>query len=613
MRVLIIRFIQYILFWLIFFLVAKGLFVLFNINHASQVGFVEIVHAFLYGFRMDLSAAAYLTLLPGVWMSMAFLLPSRLWEGGLRVYTYVFLAVASVLCVADLGLYPHWGTRIGIEAFYFLGNLQAVWASVTWRELIQSVVLIAVISSVFVYIYRRFVGRPTPRLGMRKWYSLPVMLFLTATLILPVRGGIDTSPLNLSMVYFSEHPFSNHAASNYLWHLGKTIDNRNLYSNPCVYMSDEEAEAIFLQHRSDVRLDSVPQLIHATGSEPVNVLMIILESFSNKIVGCLGGMDGIAPNLDKLCREGVVFSNFYSTGNRSDRGISALLAAYPSLLNTSVVRFLDKSNNLTLLPHYFADRDYHTVFYYGGDIEFYNLKAFVVQGRFSRYLSKDDFPASLGRMSKWGVPDGYLFDRALDDLQLAETPFFKVIYTLSSHTPYDVPFSKIDGDSNEAKYLNSVAYTDSCLGAFIDEFRATPLWDNTLVVITSDHGTMEPGSTPIHDPATYRIPLVFTGGVIREHAVFDQIGMQSDLLPTLIRQLGWPVEEHLFANDLFSSADYAFYMMDSGWGFVSPAGMYFYDQARKEFDVFQGNGRPEEQLSFAKAWVQYLHHDFLAR
>lgn len=54
----------------------------------------------------------------------------------------------------------------------------------------------------------------------------------------------------------------------------------------------------------------------------------------------------------------------------------------------------------------------------------------------------------------------------------------KTFLTLSSHEPFDVPMSRL-----EHPYLNSVAYTDSCLGAFVDTLRQSPLWENLLIVL----------------------------------------------------------------------------------------------------------------------------------
>ena len=61
-------------------------------------------------------------------------------------------------------------------------------------------------------------------------------------------------------------------------------------------------------------------------------------------------------------------------------------------------------------------------------------------------------------------------------------PFMKMFLTLSSHEPFDVPMNRL-----EDKYLNSIAYTDSCVGDFVEKLKRLPVWDNTLIVFVADH------------------------------------------------------------------------------------------------------------------------------
>ena len=377
-------------------------------------------------------------------------------------------------------------------------------------------------------------------------------------------------------------------------------------------MPKEESERIFNQFMELDTLMHRPQLFKLNTEKQSNVILIILEGFSNKVIAPLGGMHGIAPNLDSLCTKSTVFTNFYSTGNRSDRGISALLGGYPSLLRTSIMVYPEKSSSLTLLPEYFNRHNYHTSFYYGGDINFYNLKTFVLQGNYGKITTKSDFPSELGQMSKWGVPDGYVLVRALEDLKSEMEPFMKTIYMVSSHPPYDVPFLKIKGSSNEEKYLNSVAYTDSCLGVFIDGFRKSPLWDNTLLIVTSDHGTLPPGPTDITEPASYRIPLIWSGGVVDSLQWIETITQQVDFGISLVHQLGWQSDPAPFAKDFFTAHPYAFYMLDSGWGYVVPEGCFYFDQNTNDFVSNPGTEKPVD-LKFPKAYMQVLHDDFIGR
>lgn len=612
MKKQLVGFVKYFIFWLTFFLLAKGLFLAWNYDQSALLSGTEIGGIFWHGLIMDISTACYLLLLPGLVLALRPLVPAALINRFVKIYTILFLVVASLLTVADLGLFPHWGTRVNVTIFNYIHDPVALSASLSVVDVLLGLLFCSGLVAGFLYYYKKLFPGGIAETQKVSWLYLPLQLFLLAALILPIRGGLDTSPLNLSSVAFSPKMYVNQAASNYLWNFAKSVEKRKRLANPCLYMSDEESRKVFNEFHSRDTLSQRPQLIKLKDERLPNVILIILESFSNKVIAPLGGLHGVAPNLDSLCTKSTVFTSFYSTGNRSDRGISAILGGYPSLLSTSIMVYPEKSGSLTLLPEYFNRKNYTTSFYYGGDINFYNLKTFVLQGNYKRLVTKADFPSALGNMTKWGVPDGYLFERATQDLKTDQEPFMKTIYTISSHSPFDVPFSRIKGSSHSDRYLNSVAYTDSCLGAYIDAVRQSPLWENTLLIVTADHGTNVPGPTDITDPASYRIPLIWTGGVVDSLQRIETITQQSDLGTTLVHQLGWETDAAPFSKDFFTSRPYAFYMHDSGWGYVVPEGSFYFDQNSHAF-VSRTSATGLVDGSFPKAYMQVLHDDFIKR
>lgn len=607
-----VRFFKYFIFWMTFFWLAKVFFLISNFEQTRLLSTSEVLGIFGYGLKMDISTACYLLIVPGLLLSLRIFIPSRFINRFFWIYTLIFLIVASFLVVLDLGLYPHWGTRVNVTAFNYIDDPVAMGASVSIADVLLGLLIAGSLITGFMFLYRKLFPEGVAVAGKATWYASLLQLFLVATLIIPIRGGLDTSPLNLSSVAFSPKLYVNQAASNYLWNFAKSVEKRKRFSNPCEYMPKDESARLFNQFMKSDSAVSRPKLINFNPGKQPNVILIILESFSNKVIAPLGGLHGIAPNLDSLCTKSTVFTNFYSTGNRSDRGVSAVLGGYPSLLSTSIMVYPEKARSLTLLPEYFNRHNYNTSFYYGGDINFYNLKTFVLQSNCGRITTKADFPSELGRMTKWGVPDGYVFERALEDLKSEKEPFMKTIYTVSSHPPYDVPYSKIKGNSNEAKYLNSVAYTDSCLGVFIDGFRKSPLWNNTLLIVTSDHGTLPPGPTDITETASYRIPLIWAGGVVDSLQRIETITQQVDFGVSLVHQLGWEADSSKFAKDFFTSRPFAFYMLDSGWGYVTPEGEYYFDQNVRDF-VRKPKPKTSDDLQFPKAYMQVLHDDFIGR
>lgn len=609
----IFRLFKYFIFWMIFFWLDKAFFLISNFGQSRQLSLVEIAGIFGHGLKMDVSTACYLLMIPGLLLGFRLFLPKGFVNRFIWIYTLLFLIISSVLVVLDLGLYPHWGTRVNVTVVNYIGDPVAMSASVSLFDVLKGLLLAGSLIGGFLFLYKKLFPEGMFTSGKMKGHNTLFLLFLVATLIIPIRGGFDTSPLNLSSVAFSPKLYVNQAASNYLWNFAKSVEKRKRLSNPCEYMPKAQSVKLFDEFMKNDTLIPGPQLIKLNPEKQPNVILIILESFSNKVIAPLGGMHGIAPNLDSLCTRSTVFTSFYSTGNRSDRGISAVLGGYPSLLSTSIMVNPEKSRSLTLLPEYFKRKNYNTSFYYGGDINFYNLKTFVLQGNYGRLITKADFPSGLGRMSKWGVPDEYVFERALADLKTEKEPFMKTIYTISSHSPYDVPFSRFPGKSYEDRYLNSVAYTDSSLGIFIDGFRKSPLWENTLLIVTADHGAIQGGPTDITEPASYRIPLIWSGGVVDSLQRIETITMQSDFGTSLVHQLGWETDPSRFSKDFFTSHPFAFYMLDSGWGYIVPEGNFYFDQNSNNYIKRPVGTENAVDLSFPKAYMQVLHDDFISR
>jgi len=609
-------FVKYYFFWFCYFILFKILFLLINFSNTSTLGFEDIVGVFWHGAKMDLSVAGYFSMLPGVLLALIPFIKPRLIEKIIRIYTLVLLILLTVMGLADAALYGPWGNRMNAQILLYLQNPQGMWACLEWWQWLLAVVAELVIV-VFTYAFYNKIFEPLyfDRTKL-KWYIVPAQLFLSAVLIIPIRGGFDVSPLNFSSVYFSENLYANHSAYNYFWSFSYALLNNDMDKNPIHYM-DEKLCAQAMNGREYENQEKVPQHIKSKDGNPINVVYVILESFSDKVIESLGGIHGLTPNLNRFCKEGIAFSNFYSSGLRSDKGISALLSSYPALMKASaIINFPDKLNNLNYLPNYFKQHGYELSFYYGGDVTFYNMKMFLMKSGINNIISKADFPLSVSSLQRWGVPDQYLYQRVYEDLMKSREPFMSMVYNISSHEPYDMPaYSKIKGMGEEEKYCNSVAYTDSCLGLFIDQLKKSPRWKHTLVVITADHASLHPGPTTSQELVSFRIPLIWLGGVIDSSFEVKNIGSQTDVGSTLVQQMGWKPKPSYFSKNLFGKTQYAFFYNIDGWGYVDPKVSFYMNMDSKKQQFFYGEKAPNKNavVHSAEAYTQFLHTDFLKK
>jgi phosphoglycerol transferase MdoB-like AlkP superfamily enzyme len=257
---------------------------------------------------------------------------------------------------------------------------------------------------------------------------------------------------------------------------------------------------------------------------------------------------------------------------------------------------------------------YQSSYTYGGELEFANIKSYLINIGIDKSVDKYSFPIS-ERTTSWGVHDQYVFDRFYEDIQKDKQPFFATMFTLSSHEPYDVPMKpKFAGKDETTLFKNSVCYTDSIIGSFIRRFKKDPLWKNTLIVFVADHGHPLPGHDSNDRPSKFHIPLIFSGGALKMKGKVNTIGSQTDIATTILDQLHLPANNFKWGKDLLDSSakQFAFYSFNNGFGFVTPNGTETFDNISKK-PIYKDPGFDTSQLKYGKAYMQFSYQDFLNR
>jgi len=245
---------------------------------------------------------------------------------------------------------------------------------------------------------------------------------------------------------------------------------------------------------------------------------------------------------------------------------------------------------------------------YGGDINFTNMQSYFYSSGYSKITADRDFPLS-SRLSKWGANDDITFSHLYEDIKQRPVdgkPWLSTFLTLSSHEPFEVPFHHL-----EHPYLNSVAFTDSCIGNFIDTFKELPAWKNTVVIFVSDHGYRYPENMQEYGPLRFHIPMLWLGGAIAEPKVIDTYANQTDLAATLLNQMGLPTDEFSFSKDILNPCvpHYAFYTFNNGFGFIDESGVSVYDNEGNKILVEEPESGNETRLEKGKVLLQTLYDD----
>lgn len=434
----------------------------------------------------------------------------------------------------------------------------------------------------------------------RRIVGTAVSTVLAALLFIPIRGGFSTATMNLSVAYFSQNQRLNHAAINPLFSFMHSVTHQTDFASQYRMMDDAKATRLMAQ-LVDVPADSVQQIL--TEKRP-NVVMVILESFSSKLMSSLGG-EPIAVNLDRLASEGVLFTNFWGNSFRTDRGLVSIISGYPAQPSTSIMKYSEKVEHLPSIPMAMKRQGYDLAYYYGGDANFTNMRAYLVSAGFDKIISDVDFPLA-DRTGKWGAQDHLVFNRLLSDLKATKTdkPLLRIIQTSSSHEPFEVPFSKFTDIRK-----NAFAYADDCLGKFVAELRKLPMWQHTVVILVPDHQ----GAYPQHldNPLDrHRIPLVMVGGAVKQPMTVDTYASQIDIAATLLAQLGIDHSEFTFSKDIFNpkSPHFGYFTEPSLFGMVTPDNQVVYSLDGNTVMLDEGTAKGKN-LEPGKAFLQKLYDD----
>ncbi|MDR0347956.1 MAG: LTA synthase family protein [Tannerella sp.] len=596
------------IFFILIFLIQKVIFVIAHGSANGGVSITELLHILYHGLPLDLSVSGYLSVIPmllltvSVWIKPACL--RKLSDG----YFFVILLLLALAVIVDTVLYAYWGFHFDAAVFLYLRKPKEAFASASASELALGIAGSALLFMIFYAGYAFTLKKMFRRLPQiryrRKAAGAAVLFLLTGALFLPIRGGVTVSTMNIGYAYFSERMFLNHAAVNPVFNLLYSLSKSEDFASQYQFYPADRAECLFEALHKQIQGGCIPRLLNT--ARP-NIILCMLESFSFD-----AATDSIvAPCMHGFAKEGILFENFYANSFRTDRGIVSILSGYPSQPTVALLKYPQKTATLPTLPKSLREAGYkNQSMYYGGDINFANMRSYFVGScGIEDLISDRDFPLKQ-RLTKWGVPDKYLLERVCEDLtrEQSNTPFFKTVLTLSSHEPFDVPVTQFD-----VPFLNSVKYTDEQLGAFVARLKWSGIWDNALIIFLADHAMQKyPRGFDNSDPVRFHIPMIWIGGAVKQPSVITAYCSQNDLAATLLSQLDMNYEGYKFSKDMLNpeSRKFAFYSYMNGFCMIDSAGIFTFDNDQEK--ILKQTGRIEMEME-AKAFFQMTYLDLGSR
>ena len=565
--------------------------VMFLIYHfpESHISINALFLGLLNGIRYDLSTIAYI-LLP-IWVIHSiFSLPffNKFNLGPfiplIKIYSIMILVLCTTILVLDVGFFKEYYTRINyvaIEYFAFFGYI----VDTIIIQFPYNILLLTIPILIFIEI-KLFWSRinPVPIFTFNKYHNWAGTFLISAILmILFIRGGIQNRPLNWSHTSITPYRFTNQLSVNPVWNMGMTWktaiseQSTDKYSN--LNYPLEKAFVVArksVQSLNDTFISEEYPLLRETKSalpeQKYNVVLILMEAFAGSYTGVLGDTNNITPNFDELSQKGVLFSRMFSSGTRTNRGLSSTLLSFPSLPRfKSILNDASIDQKFSSLAYLLKQRNYTTNFLVGGDLKYDNCHGFFLGQGYDNFYGRYDYGDKVFS-TVWGVADEHLFQGAYNILNNSSPPTFMTILTQTNHPTYEFPqndkLKPVNENLPDQMRMNAFKYSDWALGNFMAKCKSAGFYENTIFVILGDHGfiSSDYNQNSSIELASYYIPcLIIAPGL--DPAINSRTASQTDIVPTILDLLGGSFIHNSWGKNLLGEK------MADDFAIVAPSGL----------------------------------------
>ena len=288
---------------------------------------------------------------------------------------------------------------------------------------------------------------------------------------------------------------------------------------------------------------------------PTNVIVIVCESISTQFLSLYGSKFKTWPRLEAEAAHSLVFNNYYShVTDTANSLVTLTLSQYPPLTWREATAEHPQRPG-TAVAEVLKARAYRKAFITAQYNEWAHQDVFLKDRGYDVVWDAKD--SGCPELSSWAVEDRCMVDMILKFIDTDRSaPFFVFSWTQETHHPYEpaTTWQEVDflnGDRTYGgmswdlgRYLNAVLETDRQLGRLLDGLRERGLADDTLVIITGDHGEAFgiPHKNYGHSGKVYQedvqVPFLIWNPKLYSGQTSGAIGGHVDLNPTLLDSLG---------------------------------------------------------------------------
>lgn len=542
------------------FLIGRFFFYLLYFERFDDISFLESLLTFIYGLRMDTIVICIILVIPTIFLAITPKIFSNFISKFLNIYILFFLVIALFIECASFPFFAQYDLRPNYLFIEYLEYPQEVTSLLFKDYKFQFIaVFILIIATIRIYSKSKFIN--FEQVFKQNYISRILILApILLVLFLGIRSSLGHRPVNISDALYSENRVINEITKNSLHSLGYAYySNKKAENNISKYGKIDIKEAykvaslaIGIDYKDEKKPFYREVKSKLTAKKQKNLVIFIQESMGAQFTGFIGKQN-LTPNLDNLAQDYLAFTNLYSNGTRSVRGLAALTSGTLPINGIEVIKRNKSQEGYFTIASLLKPYGYKSSFIYGGEARFDNMKSWYLGNGFDEVIEQKDFTNPIFT-STWGVSDEDLVIKANEKFKSYyenKENFVSVMFSSSNHMPFELPDGKIEFEKNIPKNSveNAIKYADFAIGKFFELAKKEDYFKDTVFVVIADHNVRVYGDqiVPID---MFQIPAVIVSSDI-PHQIFTNLTSQSDVLATALDLIGIDLSYPILGNSIF--------------------------------------------------------------
>ncbi|MFW3342118.1 LTA synthase family protein [Aliarcobacter butzleri] len=542
------------------FLIGRFFFYLLYFERFNDISLSESLLTFIYGLRMDTIVICIILVIPTIFLAITPKIFSNFISKFLNIYILFFLVIALFIECASFPFFAQYDLRPNYLFIEYLEYPQEVTSLLFKDYKFQFIaVFILIIATIKIYSKSKFIN--FEQVFKQNYISRILILApILLVLFLGIRSSLGHRPVNISDALYSENRVINEITKNSLHSLGYAYySNKKAENNISKYGKIDIKEAykvaslaIGIDYKDEKKPFYREVKSKLTSKKQKNLVIFIQESMGAQFTGFIGKQN-FTPNLDNLAQDYLSFTNLYSNGTRSVRGLAALTSGTLPINGVEVIKRNKSQEGYFTVASLLKPYGYKSSFIYGGEARFDNMKGWYLGNRFDEVIEQKDFTNPIFT-STWGVSDEDLVIKANEKFKSYyenKEKFVSVMFSSSNHMPFELPDGKIEFEKNIPKTSveNAIKYADFAIGKFFELAKKEDYFKDTVFVVIADHNVRVYGDqiVPID---MFQIPAVIVSSDI-PHQIFTNLTSQADVLATALDLIGIDLSYPILGNSIF--------------------------------------------------------------